>query len=129
MRRSALVLAIALAACAFTPPNTLPPVPASVTTVLGESRVTFTDTMPIVVGRGAAMARFDELERDIYLASPLQKNRAAAWQALEHERCHVTLFDAGLYHLFTDPAARPILEAVCDAFATEIIRRKIAGRP
>jgi hypothetical protein len=102
-------------------PTGLPPIPASVGSHLGPVPVVWADSL--VDGNGmSAMAGFNPSDRQILLTNRLKRDLRVAWQALEHEKCHVFLWDSGLHYLLPDKLA----QAFCDAQATYRVAEKLA---
>lgn len=98
----------------------LPPLPDSVPSALGLVPVIWKQDLRS--DDGQSLLGFVQMnERRIYLNSDI-KHRVTQWQILFHERCHITLNDAGLR--FAIPGQ--IIQQLCDVLATAQVADMIA---
>jgi hypothetical protein len=111
MQLRALVLCVACMACASTPVE-LPPTPTPVYSALGPVPVVLVDSLRTGDGR-SALAGFHTILRTIYVRYDVAASRMLT-QVLEHEKCHVALYDAGITVLLPSK----LEDAVCDAIGT-----------
>lgn len=124
-----LVLFLICAACrgpVALPPapidDGLPPIPATVTTQLGEVRVLWADSLKNEEGH-ELLGAFHLLKREIYLNSAIL-SRAVAYHVLYHEKCHMTFYTSGMRRVVPDNA----IQIVCDAFAADRVAEMLAKR-
>jgi hypothetical protein len=111
MRRLAFVLA--LACVAPSAPPEWPPLPSTVPSVLGPVPVRVTPDLRL--GKEPLMGSWSSYARVIRVRAGIAP--AAQWQALEHERVHMELWDAGV--VIGD---EELEDRICDAVATARVR-------
>ena len=142
MKRSALALLIALAACGATPRTApipaaaqpdgvvvaLPPIPDSVPSAVGMVRVVWMDTLRSEHGQ-LLMGGFVPATRTIFLSrSAIGTSRTVGHLVLRHEKCHVSMWDSGVRNFFNSDAGAQIADAVCDAIAASEVADMLAAR-
>jgi hypothetical protein len=133
MRRSALVLAIALAACAAHPVTApsvedgLPPLPDSVPSVFGNLPVVRLDNLRNMRG-DELLGGFVPETRTVYIKRTIP-SRKTAWVTYYHESCHVNVFwDTGLRNAMSGAGGDQLQDAICDAIAADRVRAMLGGK-
>lgn len=117
-----LCLALALGCARPTPPSVLPPIPASVPSLVGPVPVVLVDSLTDEAGT-PMMGGYSPLRRTIYLNRAVTDPTMRA-VVLEHERCHADMIAVGLHNVLDSKVA----QAVCDWIALREVRRLLAPR-
>lgn len=110
MRRLAFVLALA---CVAPSAPAWPPLPATVPSVLGPVRVLVLPDLRL--GNEPLMGSWNSYTRTIRIRAGIDP--AAQWQALEHEKVHMELWDAGL-----SVGDEELEDRIADAIGTARVR-------
>lgn len=117
MRSMLLVVCLVLAGCShILPLETVrpgfPPLPDTIYTASGATPVVLVDSIKSPVSNRSIIGQYRYADR-VLLVSRVVKDNRQQRKVLEHERCHIVLFETGLALHIDENLA----ELLCDAFA------------